>query len=224
MEISPHPVRKVVVRGATQTTGYFASYKMGRLVPWEHQLERDFIILAEVDAAVSGFHAQPLQTEYWVKNRLHAYVPDFAVEIDGATEIHEIKPDHLAADQAYQTHLSAAAAAIEHVGYSFHLTTSSLIHREPYFSNAKLVARCLHHHVDPDDELFLDDLLDTISGLPLVALLDGRYGREIQLTSLYALLARGAITTDFGSALSLTSPLTRTPHPQRFLPTGVRPL
>jgi hypothetical protein len=223
MEISSRPVRKIVVRGATRVTGYFASHKMGHLVPWERHLERDFIILAEIDPAVSAFYAQPLETQYWAEAKLYHYTPPFAVDVGSRTEIHDVKPDHLAAEPVHRSHLLAAARVIEHEGYSFHLTTAARIYREPYFSTAKALARCLHHPVDADDELFLIDLLDTMPGLPLVALLDGRYGREIPPTSLYAMLARGTITTDFGSPLSLSSPLTRTSNPTRFLPMGVAP-
>jgi len=96
MEISPRPVRRVAGRGATRVTGYFASRKMGGVVPWRHQLARDFIILAEIGPTVLAFYAQPLKTEYWLDGKQYPYFPDFAVEVGGAVEIHDIIPDYIA--------------------------------------------------------------------------------------------------------------------------------
>ena len=46
------PVRRVVTRSNGRVVGWLFSQKMGCMMPWESQIERDFLIILEVDPDV----------------------------------------------------------------------------------------------------------------------------------------------------------------------------
>ena len=51
----------------------------GKAIPWESQIEKDFIALAEMDPTVREIYAQPLRVGYEINGVRHTYVPDFAL-------------------------------------------------------------------------------------------------------------------------------------------------
>ena len=105
---------------------------MGTMLPWESFIERDFILLAEVDPTVIGIHAQPIRVEYRIRGQAHSYIPDFLVQFsDGSNEIHEVKDaggeasakgpsgrgGGLCLDEEMGEHLRAAGRVITELGY-----------------------------------------------------------------------------------------------------------
>jgi hypothetical protein len=91
--ISQTPVRKVIKRNSQRGDGYFNSRKMGTSLPRESKGERAFLVLAELDPRVSEIYAQPCKLTHRSRNGPSVAYPDFAITIDGRTEIHEVKEE-----------------------------------------------------------------------------------------------------------------------------------
>ena len=127
---------------ATRVNGRFASRKMGKALPWESQIEKDFIVLSELDPTIAAIHPQPLRVEYRLNGERHTYVPDFALVTTEQIEIHEVKPD----DKV--TELTAIFAAVAPVfadqGMVFCIARESAIRVEPRLGNAWMLWRGLH--------------------------------------------------------------------------------
>jgi hypothetical protein len=85
--ISDHPVRRVISRGSVRMNGRFASFKMGRTIPWESQNEEAFLLRAELSPDVTAIYAQPLKLSLVTEVGERIHFPDFAVVIDNKLEI-----------------------------------------------------------------------------------------------------------------------------------------
>ena len=79
--------RKVISRSRGRVTGKFASMKMRATIYWESQLERDAIMLMEVDPLVLAYYEQPFILEYRHEGEIHNYTPDLLVEFDDRKQL-----------------------------------------------------------------------------------------------------------------------------------------
>lgn len=133
-------VRKVITRSSNRVTGLFNSLKAWALVPWESQLERDFLTLLEVDNSVRTFRAQPESLRYELNGKTHRYVPDFRVEYwDGRSEIVEIKMEEKAAKPEMQELFEAVRECFRNRNLTYRVVTDKYIRQEPQLSNAKVL-------------------------------------------------------------------------------------
>lgn len=71
-------VRKIT-NGSRKVIGKFPSLKMGKMVWWESQLERDYIFHLEFYRSVISYEEQPLKLRYKLDREVHCYTPDFLV-------------------------------------------------------------------------------------------------------------------------------------------------
>lgn len=73
-------------------TGRFSSKKSDKYSHFESSLERDALLLADMDPNVSKFNTQPLTIEFTHNNKARTYTPDLLIEYkDGSKLLIEIK-------------------------------------------------------------------------------------------------------------------------------------
>lgn len=142
--ISPIPLRKVISRSSVRANGRLFSRKGAPQKPWESKLEDLFHVVAELDRRVTAFHAQPLKLCLRMNGKVTNRWPDYAVMIDGAAEIHEVKPDHRWSSPKVRAELIAIARFVEsHEGYTYHLALESDLRAEPLCSSLATIWRQL---------------------------------------------------------------------------------
>lgn len=79
--------------GGERSVGEFASEKLGRLVEYESNLERAFLLQAETLSSVIAYQEQPLAIEYAWAGTPRIYYPDVLVQLeDGRVVVAELKP------------------------------------------------------------------------------------------------------------------------------------
>jgi hypothetical protein len=137
------PIRTVVERGHTKPTGFFASTKSGRALPWEAVDERHFMWISEVDFRVTRFVAQPFRMDFYLSggNKV-SYFPDIERVLDGAIEIVEIKKTQLeiARDPYYAFKIGLARKVCRAKGWKFDVVTAEEHILPGYLlENAKLI-------------------------------------------------------------------------------------
>ena len=92
------PARKIVTGRRRRVTGFVPSRKAASpgLVPWESELERDCVVLAEFRPAVRAIVAQPHTLEAWSDTDSFEHTPDYLLKSGGAAEdddeVVEVKP------------------------------------------------------------------------------------------------------------------------------------
>jgi TnsA endonuclease N terminal len=219
---SGKPVRKVVTQCSVRVTGRFASRKMGRMIPWESQIERDFILLAEVDASVTGIHAQPFEIEIGFDGAMHRYTPDFLLETIAGTEVHEIKPDADLTDDELRRKLEKAGQVIAEMGHRFVVTPESFIRIEPRLGNAKQVDRAAKFDLPPADLLTVKEVLEISSIVSIGDLVAGRFGNEVPETVIHGLIGRGELQADLNRPLGFSTLVYRSDNPPGIVTTRAR--
>lgn len=168
----------------------------GQTIPHESQNELKFIQRAEIDPRVTSIPAQPILVEFIDADgsRACAY-PDFAIEIDGRTEIHEVKPDAEYARPASRDRLRRIADACERHGHPYSVALASELHRRR--DQAALAEAWRRHRRDVHSVLLrrIDDLL--ADGPRTVGeLLAASPGYAASIQDLHAMLASGNVRAD----------------------------
>lgn len=125
--ISPTPVRRVIKRNSQRGDGYFNSRKMGTSLPRESSGERAFLVLAELDPRVTEIYAQPGKLVHRSRTGSAVAYPDFAIVVDGRTEIHEVKEADDYADPEVLEKLYWVGREFEQKGLSYSVTISDTL-------------------------------------------------------------------------------------------------
>ncbi|CUW40086.1 conserved protein of unknown function(containing TnsA endonuclease, N-terminal domain,23-94) [Magnetospirillum sp. XM-1] len=174
---------------------------MGWMIPWESQIERDFILLAEVDPTVIAIHAQPFQVEYGFAGGLHHYTPDFLLETIDGTEVHEVKPDEDLADEELQKRLRKVGAVIEQMGHNFLIDAESFIRTEPRLSNAAVINRAAKFELPAPALPNIREILESVHTISIGDLAAGRVGRPIPEATVFGLVGQGKLLADLNEPL-----------------------
>ena len=162
----------------------------GTAIPWESGIEKDFIVLAELDPTVRNFHAQPLRVEYRLNDKRHTYVPDFALVATGRTEIHEVKPDDDADTADFQAMFAAVAPVFAEQEMVFCVARESAIRAQPKLKNAWTLWRGLHVRVPAADAQKIAAAVLARPGIAVAAL-------DAPSHLVLALVAQGALRIRF---------------------------
>lgn len=194
------PVRKVVTQCSARVTGRFASRKMGRMIPWESQIERDFLYILEADPTVIEIHAQPLQLDVWFDGTRHSYTPDFLVQhTDGRTFIYEVKPEDARSDVDLLRYLHKVSLAVgAETGHQFAVVFERDIRCEPRLSNARHLARAARFDIDRH---IIDDILDWVRPLAVVTIRDIIMAGLASQHQVMTVIGRGHLLADTNSPL-----------------------
>lgn len=151
LEISDKPLRRVVTRGARRTTKRVLSTKpLGTRVA-ESAHEEQFLKIAQLDPRVTLVRAQPCPVHVMIEGRRSRRVPDFAVIVDGAAEIHEVKEVAQIAEPGILPALHKVRKEVErHPGWSYSLTTDMALWAEPLATNVTTLWRRFAEEYQPE--------------------------------------------------------------------------
>lgn len=191
--------RRVVRRSTHRVVGRFQSLKSGRTVHWESQLERDLLVLMEIDPGILEFREQPLTVRFEEGGRERRYTPDFLVRKAHGLHVVEVKPAALAAKPEWQ---ELFARMIEHFaaeGATYEVLTDQEICRQPRLANAGLLLRYQRHEVAPG---VAESLRARLDGGALTLKEVGE-----RVADVYALLARNILATDLDRPIGPDSPI-----------------
>lgn len=175
---------------------------------FESALERDFVTLASFLAPTASITAQPVTLRFPDGQKVRRYTPDFLIRSDTRSgELIEVK---YAADLASNAHrlepgFAAARAWACGQGITFRVVTEREI-RTPLLENAK---RLRPLRDSPMDEVLAAQFLAAAALRPPATfggLLDAfASDRPKALTTLWRLIARGALRTDLAAAITFGS-------------------
>lgn len=125
--------------GRRSCTGWYQSIKTGHGLPYESLLERDALLLLDVDPDVAHFTVQP-ETFVWTEaGRQRRYTPDIRLETeDGKVVYRQVKlATRLASDPTLGGRLSAIETECAARGGRHELWLDTDIRRQPRLSNAR---------------------------------------------------------------------------------------
>lgn len=169
-------VRRVVTRSGLHVRGYFPSYKTGRMVSWESQLERKCVWFLEFSPAVCDYTEQPLELQIDISGRQHRAIPDFGVHLlDGSRYLIEVKPAEKLRNPLVAERLQAVGEAAAQKGFKYFVISEPTLHQEPVLSN---IRELIHHRPPRSDLMHYRELLtqlprEAISASSAAALVGG---------------------------------------------------
>lgn len=137
------PVTKIPRRGSKKSFGKLPSKKVGRLVCWRSQLQRDYLYLLEADRAVTRYEEQPRVIQYTLGGRVRRYTPSFEVERNGRVYVVEVRPaERVAAAEDFEAFRREMARVCRQQGLGrFVVLTEADIRQQPLLDNVKLLFR-----------------------------------------------------------------------------------
>ena len=135
------PVRKIKnYKGRQSLIGKTPSNKLKQMIPWESQLERDYVALLEADPEVTYICSQPFHIEYTRDRKRLSYTPDYWVERRNKRgTVVEVKPSCFV--DKFRELFEAVQIECAAKGWDFIVVTEQEIHRQPRLNNAKLLCR-----------------------------------------------------------------------------------
>ncbi len=206
------PVRRVVTKRRKRMVGQIVSAKMQRLVPWESQLERDYLYLLEADPQVIAYFAQPERLPYLLHGRRHTYVPDLEiVRVGDHRSIEEVKYEKDAADPENQEAFAIFRRLYAERDISYRVVTEATIRRQPQLSNVRKLLRHRFCFPSPTQMKAIGRMVSGVRSAPydeltktLTALTDSPAGM------LCWLILNGYFDFDRSRHLTLATPITST--------------
>lgn len=196
------PVRRVIHRGSVIVNGRFASRKMGRCIPWEASIEKDFVHLLEFDREVEEYYAQPFWVPYALVDEEHKTCPDFlAIYTSGEEIVWEVKPDHVAQTDDFKDKSEAIAKVLERRGQCYHPVTDIEIRSGHRLENIKKLFAYLHVEPNLNDILALCRVFDFHEKVTIGDLMRGTYDQVFSQPVIYGLLAQRTLEMDIDGVL-----------------------
>ncbi len=196
-------VRNVVTPSGRRVRGYFPSRKMGRLIAWESQLERDAILLLEFSPGVLRYREQPERVHFQLDGDAALYIPDFELELADGQMMHvEVKPAAKLEKPDIALRFEAIARHYARIGRGLRILTEAHIRRTPLLQNLQLLAYHLGRHDQAEQRRLLDALwrspAQTVDAA--AAVLGG-------VKFVYRLLAAGCYRCDLDQPVSSATPI-----------------
>lgn len=194
-------------------SGMFYSFKTGRQCPWRGTLERDAMILWDVDPAVSSFVVEPLVIPYAMPTgRKSHYTPDRLVHYaDGRPSLLvEIKPsEHLRKKRKlWKCKFAAASNEATSRGWIFQVLTERHL-RGVHLDNAVFLRRFLRHpaNIELQDRLLAGlQEMQTASGRDLLqGIAKDANDHSLLIPQLWRLIVLGRIQTSWKELVTLDS-------------------
>jgi hypothetical protein len=199
-------VRKITNKGGKKIIGKFPSLKMGRLVWWESQLERDYIYFLEFDPAVIAYEEQPLCIFYYLNDKERHYTPDFLIKRADKCLIVEVKREEEAQKEENQRLFSIARAICARDNYEFVVVTDRMIRAKPRLDNIKLLTRYQRVAInDPYYQIVCHELFTKSSEISLSEIMQFFASRNIDKQVVFALLYWGVLAIDLMQSIRAES-------------------
>jgi hypothetical protein len=134
--------REPISRSFGMVRGKFPSQKMGRMIHWESQLERDAVFLFEFSNGVVRYREQPLRTFYTLNGKTRRYTPDFEITLRSSEVILvEIKPSEKLCEQKEKERFERIRAHFSSNGQAFVILTEKEIRQPALLQNLHLLLR-----------------------------------------------------------------------------------
>jgi len=208
LDINAPRTRKVVRRTTHRVVGRSPSLKVGRMIHWESQIERDMIKLLEFDPAVLRYAEQPTPMKYLKDGKQRQYTPDFLVETRSGLSVIEVKPAAHLTKEPFCSLLPVIREYYDGQNIPFSVMTDVEIRREPRLANISLILRYQRQNVSL---LKIHNVLDLLMLRPCAAdeLLDQLRPTGLTFFDLCALIAKGLLWTDIDQKFDAKSVLYR---------------
>jgi hypothetical protein len=188
------PARKINNGGKDRVIGNFPSYKMGCMVEWDSQVERDFLFYLEFDDDVIEYHPQPIKYKSSFKNKYQFHFPDFEVvrRSNPRLKYVELKMYSTTENPEFIEKTAAIKAAMEDDGFDYAVVTDVDLRVEPIFSNLKLLYRYIWQDLPQVETHSLLKDVERIHGgiLTLSDLRSLAETHELNLVHCYACIAK----------------------------------
>jgi hypothetical protein len=206
-----------ITNGGRKVIGKFPSIKMGKMVWWESQIERDHLYLVEFDTDVLSYEEQPLKIRYYIDGEAHIYTPDLRVVRTFKKQIVEVKDWESAQKDEYIELFRRVAPICQREGYEFVVVTDRDIRIQPRLNNIKLIYKYAKTPVTSVHQIHLYSSFSDSAALTLGEITRGFASKGIPGSVVYAFIYRGILSVDLmqpispASAVQLSLPL----HSQR---------
>lgn len=200
-------IRKIT-NGGRKVIGKFPSQKMGRMVMWESQIERDYIYLLEFDPEVISFEEQSVCVRYHDDRdgKIHRYTPDFLVtRVGNRVQVVEVKDDKTAKSDDCRQLFQRVAPIIYREGYEFMVVTDSMIRAQPLLDNVKLLQKYSMIPISDSHLLSLNDILSNRENMPFGEIVGLMGLRGILKQDVFALLRHGILSMDLRKEINNTA-------------------
>ena len=200
------PVRRPSNRGGVRKNiGKTPSLKAKRNVWWESLLERDYILLLEIDPDVVTYREQPFRLRYTIDGRVRHYTPDFLVERKNKRQVIEVKPKAKASTEAFCLFYLAVEPQIRKLGYEFVVATDEMIRVQPLLENVKILRGYARTPFLPGHALLCRKYLRENRGGCIADLARTFSDKGLTLSVIYSLIYRGVLTVDLNLPLDPSS-------------------
>jgi len=202
-----------ITNGGRKVIGKFPSLKMGKMLWWESQLERDNDYLIEIDPDVLSYEEQPLKIRYFLDGKVHWYTPDLRVVRQDSKQIIEVKDEEHANSPEYIELFRRVAPICHRNGYEFIVVTDSTIRVQPRLDNVKLIYKYAKTLVTSEHQMLLYTLFSDKGSLTLGEISKWFASKGIPDGIVYSLIYNGILSVDFmrpigkGTAVTLSLPL-----------------
>lgn len=139
----PSPrAREPIGRSFGNIRGKFPSRKMGRMIHWESQLERDAVLLFEFSPGILAYREQPIRIHYSLDGKTRRYTPDFEVTLH-TSDVHfiEVKPLEKTLDPEESNRLRRIQEHFERDGNTLRIITEIDIRQPVLLENLRVLFR-----------------------------------------------------------------------------------
>jgi hypothetical protein len=134
--------REPIGRSFGLIRGKFPSRKMGRMIHWESQLERDAVLLLEFSLRVIEYREQPFTIYYTANGDSRRYTPDFEVTLDsGEIIVAEVKPAKRIQEPALKEKFGHIQEHFNRRQRPFCILTEAEIRRPELLANLRMLLR-----------------------------------------------------------------------------------
>lgn len=198
--------REVVRPTTHRYVGRYSSVKNQRMVHWESKLERDQIVLLEIDPEVLAYAEQPTPFFYEIDGKQHKYTPDFLVHSRRGSFVVEVKAAKFAERPDWREHLEFLQELVEENGLRYVVATEQSIRREPRLRNAN---RILRYRGCSFDDTLKREILTAIQNDHALSIT--RLETKLGIDDLYAetcvLIAAGLLSVDLNKPFDRNAPV-----------------
>jgi hypothetical protein len=200
------PVRRPSNRGGVRKNiGKTPSLKAKRNVWWESLLERDYILLLEIDPDVVTYREQPFRLRYTIDGRVRHYTPDFLVERKNKRQIVEVKPKVKSSTEAFRLFYLTVEPLIRKLGYEFIVADDEMIRVKPLLENVKILKAYARTPFLPGHALLCQKFLRENGSACIADLARAFSGKGLTLPIIYSLIYRSVLVVDLNLPLDPSS-------------------
>jgi hypothetical protein len=179
-------------------TGWYDSLKMSVSIPYESLLERDLLLVLDIDPRFVSFSAQPETFEWLDACGLRRYTPDARTILGSGAVVYiqAKRRSRFARDPDLGGRLSEIEVQCKLRHASHEIWTEDEIRRQPRLSNVRRLRAAIAFLNEEDRNLILGACSALRLPAPLSAVLDALGNEKRLLNSVLALVAFGTLRLD----------------------------